>query len=272
MAVAYQQAAAYAAPAGGTALIDYQGHARFHGSTPLTELLAWLDEQDPREQRTYWLQTFRMTVLAMLGRIGEARALLDELRAEVIERGAVTVHAAVEGYAMYIELLAGDLAAAAAAGETGCRLDEELGHSSELSTMAGSLARVYCDLGQLEEAERCASRAAELGSSDDASTQMLWRDAEALVEAHRGQHATAERLAREAVRIGEQTEALNAQAETYADLGEVLALAGRHEDAAETLGAALARYEVKENRVMAGACANASRRCGQRSGRCGRDW
>src|SRR5215208_1622165 len=176
-----------------------------------------------------------MTVLAKLGRIGEARALLDELRAEVIERGAVTAHAAVEGYAMYIELLAGDLAAAAEAGETGCRPDEELGHSSELSpsTMAGSLARVYCDLGQLEEAERWASRAAELGSSDDASTQMLWRDAEALVEAHRGQHATAERLAREEVRIGEQTEPLNAQAEAYADLGEVLALAGRHEDAAE---------------------------------------
>jgi len=169
-----------------------------------------------------------MTVLAMLGRIAEARALLGELRAEVIERGALTLHAAIEGYARYIELLAGDLVAAAAAGETGCRLDEELGHSSELSTIAGSLARVYSDLGQLEEAERWASRAAELSSSDDASTQMLWRDAEALVEAHRGQHARAERLAREAVRIGEQTEALNAQAETYADLGEVLALAGRH--------------------------------------------
>jgi class 3 adenylate cyclase/tetratricopeptide (TPR) repeat protein len=252
MAAAYEQAAAHTAPAGGTALVGYQGHARFHGSTPVIELLAWLDEQDPREQRIYWLRTFRMTALAMLGRIDEARALLDELRAELIERGARTVLAAVEGYAMYIELLAGDLAAAAAAGETGCRLNEELGHSSELSTVAGSLARVYCDVGQLEEAERLASRAAELGSSDDASTQMLWRDAQALVEAHRGQHATAERLAREAVQIGEQTEALNAQAETYADLGEVLALTGQHKKAAEALDEALARYEAKENLVMAG--------------------
>ena len=226
MAGAYEQAAAYSAPAGGTALVGYQGHARFHGSTPVTELLAWLDEQDPREQRTYWLRTFRMTALAMLGRIDEAQAFLDELRTELIERGARTVRAAVEGYAMYIELLAGDLAAAVAAGETGCRIDEELGQSSELSTVAGSLARVYCELGQLGEAERWASRAAELGSSDDASTQMLWRDAQALIEAHRGQHATAERLAREAVQIGEHTEALNAQAETYADLGERLG-AGR---------------------------------------------
>jgi class 3 adenylate cyclase/tetratricopeptide (TPR) repeat protein len=252
MAAAYEQAEAHAATAGGTALVGYQGHARFHGSTPTTELLTWLAEQDPQEQRTYWLRTFRMTALAMLGRIDEARVLLDELRAEVIERGARTVHAGVEGYAMYIELLAGDLAAAAAAGETGCRLGEELGQSSELSTLAGSLARVYCDVGQLEEAERWASRAAELGSSDDASTQMLWRDAQALVEAHRGQHAAAERLAREAVQIGEQTEALNARAETYADLGEVLALGGRRKQAAEALGEALARYEAKENLVMAG--------------------
>ena len=81
---------------------------------------------------------------------------------------------------------------------------------------------------------------------------MLWRDAQALVEAHRGQHATAERLAREAVQIGEQTEALNAQAETFADLGEVFALAGRREEAAEALEEALARYEAKENLVMAG--------------------
>lgn len=252
MAAAYEQAAAHTAPAGGTPLVGHQGHARFHGSTPLSELLAWLDEQDPREQRTYWLRTFRMTALAMLGRIDEGRALLDELRAELIERGARTVLAAVESYAMYIELLAGDLAAAVAAGEGGCRIDEELGHSSELSTIAGSLARVYCDAGQLEEAERWASRAAELGSNDDASTQMLWRDAQALVESHRGRHGRAARVAREAVHIGEHTEALNAQAETYADLGEVLALAGRHEQAAEALEEALARYEAKENLVMAG--------------------
>ena len=122
-----------------------------------------------------------MTALAMLGRIDEARALLDELRAELIERGARTVLAAVEGYAMYIELLAGDLEAAVAAGETGCRIDEELGQSVGALDDRGSLARVYCELGQLDEAERWASRAAELGSSDDASTQMLWRDAQAMV-------------------------------------------------------------------------------------------
>ena len=252
MAVAYEQAKAHAAPAGGTALVGYQGHARFHGSTPLTELLAWLDEQEPLEQRSYWSRTFSMTALAMLGRIDEARAVLDELRAEVVERGARVVRPAVESYAIDIELLAGDPAAAVEVGELGCRLHEELGHFSELSTAAAGLARAYCDVEQLDEAERWAERAAELGSSDDASTQMLWREAQALVEAKRGQHAAAERLAREAVEIGRRTEALNARADTYADLGEVLVLADRREEAAEAFEEALARYRAKENLVKAG--------------------
>lgn len=44
---------------------------------------------------------------------------------------------------------------------------------------------------------------------------------------------------------------LDDQAGAYADLAEVLALAGRAEEAAEVLEQALARYERKENLVMA---------------------
>ena len=45
---------------------------------------------------------------------------------------------------------------------------------------------------------------------------------------------------------------LNAQADTYADLWEVLMLAGRREEAVGALEHALARYEAKENVVSAG--------------------
>jgi predicted Zn-dependent protease len=44
---------------------------------------------------------------------------------------------------------------------------------------------------------------------------------------------------------------LDAQGDVYADLGEVLSLAGRVEEAAESLEQALARYERKGNVVMA---------------------
>jgi class 3 adenylate cyclase/tetratricopeptide (TPR) repeat protein len=251
LADAYERAEAHAGPAGLTALVGFQSHGRFFGSTPLSELLAWQEAQEPREQRSYWLRTHRATSLAMLGRFDEARALVDELRSDAIERGAEGVLAAIEGQVTDIELLAGAPAAAVEAGKESCRLDEKLGHLSELSTAAGGLAQAYYELGELEEAEHWAGRSAELGAADDATTQMLWRQIQAKVLARRGDVDEAERLAREAVEIGAKTENPNGQADTYADLGEVLRLASRPGEAAEAFEQALERYERKENLVMA---------------------
>jgi class 3 adenylate cyclase/tetratricopeptide (TPR) repeat protein len=253
VARAYEKALSYPGEAGLTALVGYQSHGRFHGSTPLTELLAWQDEQEPHEQRSYWLRTHRTSALAMLGRSDEARALLAELRTELRERGgAKVVLAAIGTYGLEVELLAGDPEAAAAEGEESCRMREELGHSSELSTVAGGLALVYCELDRLDDAERWAARAAELGTEEDVVTQVLWRQARARVLARRGEHEEAERLAREAIEIGETTEDLNSKAEARADLGEVLSAAGRPQDAARAAEEALARFEAKENLVRAG--------------------
>jgi tetratricopeptide (TPR) repeat protein len=122
---------------------------------------------------------------------------------------------------------------------------------AELSTIAGGLAGVYCELDRLDEAERWAARVAELGADDDAVTQILWRQARARVLARRAEHEEAERLASEAVEIGETTEDLSSKAEARATLGDVLALAGRPEDATDAIDEALARFEAKENVVRA---------------------
>jgi class 3 adenylate cyclase/tetratricopeptide (TPR) repeat protein len=203
---AYEQAEAHGGPAGLTALVGYQSHGRFFGSTPLTELLAWQDKQNPREQRGYWLRVHRVTALAMLGRFDESRTLLAELRVELVERGAGHVLAAFESFRAAVEFLAGDLTAAAEAGEESCRLHEEFGRLSELSTSAGSLAQVYYELGELDKAEAWAARAADLAADEDLATQMLWRQAQAKVLARRGKHVEAERLAREAVAVGAKTD------------------------------------------------------------------
>jgi tetratricopeptide (TPR) repeat protein len=150
-----------------------------------------------------------------------------------------------------VELLAGDPAAAAEFGAEGCRLLDELGDKTFQSTAAGWLAQALYALDRLEEADASAGRAAELGASDDAATQMLWRQVRAKVLARRGEHAEAERHAREAVALGEQTDLLDLQGDAYADLAEVLSLAGRPKEATEALEQALARYERKGNLVMA---------------------
>jgi Flp pilus assembly protein TadD len=79
---------------------------------------------------------------------------------------------------------------------------------------------------------------------------MLWRQVRGKVLARRGDHSEAERLAREAVALGDGTDMLDAQGDAHTDLGEVLALAGRADEAAGAYAEALARYERKENVVM----------------------
>jgi tetratricopeptide (TPR) repeat protein len=148
-----------------------------------------------------------------------------------------------------VELLAGDPAAAAAFGEEGCRLFDELGERSYLSTAAGNLAQALYQLDRLDEADDWAGSAAKLGASDDAITQMLWRQVRAKVLARRGEHGEAERLAREAVSTAEETDMPDAQGDVYADLAEVLFLADRSQEAAEALEQAVERYERKGNVV-----------------------
>jgi class 3 adenylate cyclase/tetratricopeptide (TPR) repeat protein len=249
LAYAYDRAAEHAARAGlATRLVGWRELGRFHGSTPVSEHLAWSDEQ---EDLGPWSMGRRAWALAMLGRFEDARALLVELRGGLAERGG-KLALGITSYegGLNAALLAGDAAAALDVGEEGCRLLEELGQWGTLSTAAGWLGQAYHAAARFDEAESWAVRAAELGASDDAITQMLWRQVRGKVLARRGAHDEAERLAREAVAIGDETQMLNAQADAYADLAEVLGLAGRREEAAATLEEARARYERKGNLVM----------------------
>jgi len=89
----------------------------------------------------------------------------------------------------------------------------------------------------------------ELGASDDALTQMLWRQVGSKVLARRGDFDEAYGLAREAVAVCERTDFLDAQGDVYADLAEVLLLGGRRKEAGAALGQALERYQRKGNIV-----------------------
>jgi tetratricopeptide (TPR) repeat protein len=128
---------------------------------------------------------------------------------------------------------------------------EQTGQNSFLSTAAGNLARWLCLLDRSEEAGLFGARAREVGDAHDAATQMLWRQSQALIHAHRGEHEEAEQLARAAVRLSERTDFLNMQAGARADLSTVLAAAGRKEEALTALRDSLERYERKKNVAMA---------------------
>jgi class 3 adenylate cyclase/tetratricopeptide (TPR) repeat protein len=236
-------------PAG---IVGSRAAFRFFGTTPVSELLVWLDENEPPGGRDHFLRAYRAGALAMLGRFDEARAILAETRTEQAERGGGALLANLIAFeSVWVELWAGDPIAAVEFGAEGFRLHEELGEQAFLPHAAANLAQALYALDRLDEADAWAGRAAELGASDDARKEMLWRQVKSKVLARRGEHAEAERLAREAVALCDETDMLDAQGDVYADLAEVLIHTGKPAEAASALEQALERYERKENRVSA---------------------
>jgi len=252
---AYERAVAHYARQAGhppSGSVGLRAACRFFGTTPLSELLAWLDENEPAAGRDHFLRAYRAGALAMSGRFDEARAILAETRAELAERGAGVLLANITAFeSVWVELWAGDPTAAAEFGAEGWRLYLELGEQSFLPIAAGSLAQALYALDRLDEADAWAGRAAERATRDAGEKEMLWRQVKAKVLARRGEHAEAEWLVRQAVAMSDESEMLNQQGDVYADLAEVLLLLGKPEEATSALEQALERYERKENLVMA---------------------
>jgi class 3 adenylate cyclase/tetratricopeptide (TPR) repeat protein len=251
---AYERAFAHAERAGHepSSMLGVLAWCRFTGSTPVSELLAWLDEIEPRAGRDQFLRAYRAWSLARLGRFDEARGILAEARAEQLERGGRILLANLLSFeSVGVELLAGDPAAAAEFAAEGLRLHEESGQQGFLASASARMAQAAYALDQLEDAETWAARAAELAPSDDRRTEALWRQVRGKVLARRGEHAEAQRLAHEAVAMVADSDLLDPQGDAYADLGEVLVLAGKPGEAAAAFEQALERYERKENIVMA---------------------
>ena len=90
-----------------------------------------------------------------------------------------------------------------------------------------------------------------IAAADDVATQHLWRSVRAKVLARRGFHEEAEALARESIRIIESAQDPDSQGHAYLDLGEVLRLAGRLDEAIAAAGIATARFEAKGNTASA---------------------
>jgi tetratricopeptide (TPR) repeat protein len=245
--IAHARRAGYVPPAN----VGQGAAARFFGRTPVAELLAWLDERESSAGRDQFVLAYRAGALAMQGDFVQARGILAQMRTELAERGGGILLANITAFeSVDVELLAGDPAAAVEFAAEGFRQHEELGELTFLSAAAASLAKATYALDGLDEADAWAGRAGELGAIET-TNEMSWRQVKAKVLARRGEHAEAERLAREAVAMGEGTESINAQGDANADLAEVLVLGGKPDGAVEALEAAAERYERKGNLVSA---------------------
>jgi predicted ATPase len=230
-------------------LLPHLANARHWGLTPAGEMLAWFERQER------WHPAFgfhRAQALAMMGRVDEARAELEEQHATAIERGSPVPIAISCNFRGEVELMAGAYEAADRWVTEACDRMEAMGHVSWLSTMLPQRAHALFELGRDDEAYALAQRGRELGADDDLATQMQWRRAAAKVLARRGEGEEAEALARRAVELSESTDMLDAQADAWFDLAIVLSLVGKHGEAAAAAREAIDLFERKENLLMAG--------------------
>jgi tetratricopeptide (TPR) repeat protein len=209
------------------------------GPTPAAEALAQLDELLPATPAPYSLFT-RAWLLAMLDRFDEAVPLAresSERQRELDGRKVGEIRLAE------IARMAGDHEAAAGHLQSLCAWLEEREQYGLLGAYVCLLGRELCALDRFDEAERLALRGREL-AVDDLDGD-LWRQLQARVLAHRGEHAEAERYAREALAVTEQTDSLLGQGDAWCDLAEVLEAADRRDEAIAAWGEALDRYERK---------------------------
>jgi class 3 adenylate cyclase/tetratricopeptide (TPR) repeat protein len=224
----------------------YRVAARFHGTTPIGEVLAWMKEQEAAGLSSSGLQVNRGLALAMLGRFDEARALAKELQEELEERGSsVALALLLAMMAPETERLAGNPAAALEINTRGCQMFEDAGERSWLSSALGIQGQALYELGELDAAFDAAAHGLELGASDDAYTQILTRGVQAKVLARRGSFEEAEKLAREGCKLADATDMSCSRGGAYEDLGHVLYLAGKTAEAGAAIEHAVEIYEAK---------------------------
>jgi hypothetical protein len=224
--------------------------AHFYGGTSVPEILVWLDEQEASGGRHHKLRLCRAGALAMLGRFDEARTLIADVRSELLERGNLMDLALDAGWPSRVELLADNPSGAEQYLAEAFDFLEQQGERGIRATVAAQRAVALYELGWLEQADAWVGKSAEIAEAPDLFTELLAGRVRAKVLARRGEHETAERLARKSVALAEGTDFLNDQADACADLAEVLELAGRDE-ASAALEEALTLYERKCNLVMA---------------------
>ena len=191
---------------------------------------------------------FRGGLAAQQGQFDLARRYLDSARESYDRLGQVastTVHYAT--VAADVELFGCEPAAAEQILRDLCDELERMHAYNHLSSRASDLAEALHMQGQIEEADEWTRVAEAHAATDDIGAQFMWRAVRAKVMANRGAIEDAERLGREAVRLSETTDGLNRRAKVLRDLGVVLRLADRADEADIALERAVALYEQKGN-------------------------
>jgi ATP/maltotriose-dependent transcriptional regulator MalT len=182
-------------------------------------------------------------LLAMQGEFAEARELVGKARSTWKELGQTFALARSSQEAGVVEILANDFVAAEKELKEGCATLKEMGETAFFATTAALLARALCFQERWDEAEQAAKESEE-AAGENIHVKGEWAPTRARLLAHRGELEAAEQLARDAIEvIADQNVFFRGYGLT--SLADVLAAAGKNEEAMEVATQALVQYERK---------------------------
>ena len=189
---------------------------------------------------------------AAQGHVEPTRELLAEARRAMDDHGEIIGQ--VMFYGASALMLADDRAEAEEVLRVGYDTLGAMGRTGHYAAIALRLAQLSYARGVLEDAEKYLDEVAELLRANDVWDQSHWRAERAKILAQRGEFAAGEDLVREAAAFAAASDFLTAQADALADMGEVLELVGKRDEAIRTLEAAIELYMKKENFVAGNVC------------------
>ena len=184
---------------------------------------------------------------SMLGRTDDAEKLIARAWSIMDEAGdRIWI---VSYYSSFIFMWQGDPITAEARLRPSYDAHKRVG--AKISSVSHLLANAVYTQGRYEEAEALTRESEEASRSNDVQDNVMWRSTRAKVLARRAEFEAAEQLAREAVALAATSDILVPHADAFSDLGEVLELHGRHDEAADAHRSAIELHERKGNVIAA---------------------
>jgi class 3 adenylate cyclase/predicted ATPase len=188
---------------------------------------------------------------AMLGDVEGSRRAAADARALIEEFDLALVRGIYAGDIGLAELIGRDLERAEQVLRRGHEELVAMGDVGVRSSVDPLLSDVLFLQGRHDEALEFAEETRSIAAVDDLDAQPRWRGARARVLSVRGAHDEAIEVVGEAVTLVEQIDFLDLKGYVYEVFGEVLARAGRMDDAVAATQQAVAFYEQKGNLVSA---------------------
>jgi tetratricopeptide (TPR) repeat protein len=190
-------------------------------------------------------ESMTAVAIAMTGDVETARTWCIRGRQAVQELGDETGAYASSIMHGYVELLAGDFAAAERVLADGERGLEILGEGGYRSAVLAYRADALQAMGRTREAIAATERLEAIAIEDDYQALAGWRSARARALTDLGRVEEAEPLSREAIDLLRETQSIDEIAHGWSSLGYVLACAGRDEESMAAYREALERSELK---------------------------